>query len=162
MARLVVVGDGAWTVKLLRKQQKFEAENLVINWEPRQNLAIDTRNIASGRDVGNVIVQRKTAEGLKVRFTTLPSHSSSTPSSPRERSTNPARRIQKQNPKVEKGARYLFWRYISFYDGQYSLRQFTDPSLGDNFGFGALYYGRARGMRRCGEDRRQPDRPGQC
>ncbi len=65
MARLVVVGDGAWTVKLLRKQQKFEAGNPVINWEPGQNSAIDTRHIASGRDVGNVIVQRKTAEGLK-------------------------------------------------------------------------------------------------
>ena len=59
MARLVVVGDGAWTVKLLRKQQKFEAENLVINWEPRQNLAIDTRNIASGRDVGNTNSQKE-------------------------------------------------------------------------------------------------------
>ncbi len=65
MTRLVVVGQEAWTLDLLRRQRKIEKGDLVITWEPGQNSALDTRNIASGRDVGNVTVQRKTADGLK-------------------------------------------------------------------------------------------------
>ena len=65
MTRLVVVGEEAWTLDILRQHRKIEKGDLVITWEPGQNSALDTRNISKGRDVGNVIVQRKTAGGLK-------------------------------------------------------------------------------------------------
>ena len=64
MIRLVVVGDEAWTLDVLRKHRRIEKADLVIRWEPGQNSALDTRSIAKGRDVGNVIVQRKTKNGL--------------------------------------------------------------------------------------------------
>ena len=58
MTRLVVVGDEAWTLDVLRKHRRIEKADLVIRWEPGQNSALDTRSIAKGRDVGNVVVQR--------------------------------------------------------------------------------------------------------
>ena len=39
------------------------ADGLVIVWEPGQNSALDSRTIAEGRDVGNVLVQRKGRDG---------------------------------------------------------------------------------------------------
>jgi len=65
MTRIVVVGNEAWTLDLLMKQRRIEKEDLIITWEPGQNSALDTRNIQRGRDVGNVVVQRKTANGLE-------------------------------------------------------------------------------------------------
>lgn len=65
LARLVVVGDDAWTVELVRKQGRIESGQLVLVWEPGQNSVHDTRVIAESRDVGNVIVQRRTASGLE-------------------------------------------------------------------------------------------------
>ena len=58
MTRLVVVGDEAWTLDVLRKHRRIEKADLVIRWEPGQNSALDTRSIAKGRDVGNVVVRR--------------------------------------------------------------------------------------------------------
>jgi hypothetical protein len=60
MTRLVVVGQEAWTVELLRKHKKIEKGDLVISWTPGQNSALDKRSIEQSRDVGNVVVQRKT------------------------------------------------------------------------------------------------------
>lgn len=65
MARLVVVGKEAWTVDVLREKGKITKGDLVISYEPGQNSALDRRSIKDGRDVGNIIVQRKTASGLK-------------------------------------------------------------------------------------------------
>ena len=39
-------------------------DDLVITWEPGQNSIHDAQVIAFGRDVGNVVVQRPTANGL--------------------------------------------------------------------------------------------------
>ena len=64
MARVIVVGKQAWSMALLRKEKKIEAGPLVLSWVEGQNSALDSRNIARGRDVGNVIVQRKTDKGL--------------------------------------------------------------------------------------------------
>ncbi len=64
MARVVAVGKEAWSLELLRKNKKTEAGNLVLTWEPGQNSALDSQDISKGRDVGNVIVQRKTDKGL--------------------------------------------------------------------------------------------------
>jgi hypothetical protein len=64
MARVIAVGKQAWSMELLRKNKKIEAGPLVLSWVEGQNSALDSRDIARGRDVGNVIVQRKTDKGL--------------------------------------------------------------------------------------------------
>ncbi len=65
LARLVVVGDEAWTLALLREHGSVEAGDLRLTWEAGQNSIHDNRVIAEGRDVGNVVVQRQTEQGLE-------------------------------------------------------------------------------------------------
>ena len=65
MTRVVAVGAEAWSLPLLRERRRIEREDLVLTWEPGQNSALDTKIIAEGRDVGNVVVQRKTGAGLE-------------------------------------------------------------------------------------------------
>ena len=69
LARVVKVerADGTmegWSLELLRAQGRIEAGDLVLTWEPGQNSALDQPLIAEGADVGNVLVQRTTADGL--------------------------------------------------------------------------------------------------
>ncbi len=64
IARVVVVGNQAWTLDLLRQRKTIETEDLVLTWQAGQNSLHDTPTIAEGRDVGNVIVQRQTEDGL--------------------------------------------------------------------------------------------------
>ena len=55
----------AWSLDLLKEKRQVEIGNdTVINWEPGQNSALDSRDIPEGRDVGNVVAQRRGAEGL--------------------------------------------------------------------------------------------------
>lgn len=63
LARVVVVGDEAWSLDLLRRSQRIAHGDIVLRWEPGQASALDTRVIAAGRDVGNVTVTREIAEG---------------------------------------------------------------------------------------------------
>jgi hypothetical protein len=65
MARVVVVGTEAWALDLVREKQRIETDSHVIEWTAGQASALDTREIARGRDVGTVTVQRKTADGLQ-------------------------------------------------------------------------------------------------
>jgi hypothetical protein len=69
MARVVVVKiDGkpqAVSLELLRKKGAMELGYVKLSWQKGQNSALDTAKIAKGRDVGNVIVQRKTASGTE-------------------------------------------------------------------------------------------------
>ncbi len=58
MMRVVVVGDEAWTLPLLRERGTVRHGDVTIRWMPGQNSALDSGQIGSGRDVGNVIVQR--------------------------------------------------------------------------------------------------------
>ncbi|MEE8189658.1 MAG: hypothetical protein V3T80_10650, partial [Kiloniellales bacterium] len=64
MARVVAIGDQAWSLDLLRRKGRVETGDLVLTWEAGQNSALDSRDISEGRDVGNVIVQRREASGL--------------------------------------------------------------------------------------------------
>ena len=65
MARVVTVGNRAWGLSLVRRVGRIETDDgLIIIWESGQNSALDAEEIAGGRDVGNVLVQRRTAEGL--------------------------------------------------------------------------------------------------
>ena len=63
--RVVVVGDEAWTLEMLREAGRTETGGLVITWVAGQNSIHDSREISEGRDVGNVVVQRATGSGLQ-------------------------------------------------------------------------------------------------
>ena len=69
MARVVVLRreDGvlAYALELLAKKKRLETGGLVIEWRAGQASALDTREIAKGRDVGNITVQRMGASGLE-------------------------------------------------------------------------------------------------
>ncbi|MGH6932346.1 MAG: DUF3179 domain-containing protein [Dongiaceae bacterium] len=59
MAYVVVVGDEAWTLDLMRQRGRIESGDLILVWEAGQSSALDAATIAEGRDIGNVIVQRR-------------------------------------------------------------------------------------------------------
>jgi len=64
LSRVVAVGDHAWSLDHLRNVQRIETDDgLVVTWTPGQNSAMDTPNIEDGKDVGNVIVQRRESAG---------------------------------------------------------------------------------------------------
>ncbi|MDA1090606.1 MAG: DUF3179 domain-containing protein [Proteobacteria bacterium] len=59
MVRVVVVEGEAWSLPLLRDKGLITKGDLTLRWWAGQNSALDTRAIPKGRDVGNVVVQRK-------------------------------------------------------------------------------------------------------
>jgi Protein of unknown function (DUF3179) len=64
MERVVAVETAAgrheaWALSLLRRQGRIEHGDLVLKWEAGQASALDKSSVAAGRDVGNVIVQRR-------------------------------------------------------------------------------------------------------
>jgi len=63
LARVVRVGDEAWALDLVRDKGQIEVGDLRLVWEPGQASALDAGTIAEGRDVGNVVVQKKTDDG---------------------------------------------------------------------------------------------------
>jgi Protein of unknown function (DUF3179) len=63
LARVVRVGDEAWSLDLVRKKAPFEVGGLRFTWEAGQASALDASTIAEGADVGNVLVERRTADG---------------------------------------------------------------------------------------------------
>ncbi len=65
LSRVVSVGDRAWALGLLRERGRIEtADGLVLSWKPGQASALDAFEIAKARDVGTVVVQKRTADGL--------------------------------------------------------------------------------------------------
>lgn len=64
MARVVAVGDKAWSLRSLSRAGRIEDGDMVLSWSAGQNSALDARDISRGRDVGNVVVQRQTEAGL--------------------------------------------------------------------------------------------------
>jgi hypothetical protein len=66
LERVVVVEGEAWTFALLKRRRRIVRDDLVITWEPGQNSALDSAVIADGRDVGNVVVQRRGKDGTLV------------------------------------------------------------------------------------------------
>jgi len=63
LMRVVAVGDRAWSLDLVRARRTIISGDLVINWTAGQTSALDTPQIAGGRDVGTVIVQRRDPGG---------------------------------------------------------------------------------------------------
>jgi Protein of unknown function (DUF3179) len=56
MTRVVAVGNKAWSLGLLRQRRQIETADFVISWEGGQASALDTQEVAAGRDVGNILV----------------------------------------------------------------------------------------------------------
>lgn len=65
LARVVSVGDEAWTLELVKDRRRIEAGNLIVTWEAGQNSPLDSAAIENGQDIGNVVVQRRTSHGLE-------------------------------------------------------------------------------------------------
>jgi hypothetical protein len=63
MVRVVVVEGKAWAMPLLVNKGNISDGDLTLSWTAGQNSALDQRSIRKGRDVGNVVVQRKGADG---------------------------------------------------------------------------------------------------
>ena len=59
LAYVLAVGDKAWSLDYLRENGRTEDGELIITWEPGQNSALDAAKISEGRDIGNVVVQRR-------------------------------------------------------------------------------------------------------
>ena len=65
LARVIVVGDDAWPLEDLMKRRRIEAGDLVLTWEPGQASPLDAATIEAGREIGNVIVQRRRGAALE-------------------------------------------------------------------------------------------------
>jgi hypothetical protein len=65
LARVAAVAEEAWTLDLLMRRGRIEAGDLVLTWETGQTSPLDTAAIGEGRDIGNVVVQRRTEHGLE-------------------------------------------------------------------------------------------------
>lgn len=63
LSRVVVVEDKAWSVELVQSRKILDDGDIRIRWLPGQNSAVDHEEIIKGRDVGNIIVQRKNSAG---------------------------------------------------------------------------------------------------
>ena len=65
LARVVTIEKQAWSLDLVRARGRMRVlGDVIITWEPGQNSALGAAVIADARDVGNVVVQRETADGL--------------------------------------------------------------------------------------------------
>ncbi len=57
LARVVRVGDRAWPVERLRETPEVTEAGVTLTWAAGQASALDSRNIADGRDVGTIRVR---------------------------------------------------------------------------------------------------------
>jgi len=64
LAYVVVVGDEAWPLDLLRERRRIVSGDLELVWEPGLASALDAAVIAEGRDLGAVTVWRGGAEAV--------------------------------------------------------------------------------------------------
>lgn len=62
MERVVAVGKDAWPLSLLRRKKRITHNGLEISWEHGRVSALDDREVAEGREVGNVTVTRDREE----------------------------------------------------------------------------------------------------
>jgi len=65
LSRVVVVGEDAWPLDDLMKRRRIEAGELVLTWEPGQASPLDADSIGAGREIGNVVVQRRVGGTLE-------------------------------------------------------------------------------------------------
>ncbi len=58
MAYVVAVGKEAWPLDLLRSKKTVTTDRYRLSWTPGQNSALDSGEIAKGRDIGNLVVEQ--------------------------------------------------------------------------------------------------------
>lgn len=63
MTYVVAVGKQVWPLELIPEKKTVTSGDLRLSWSAGQNSALDSRVIKSGRDLGNVVVQKKNASG---------------------------------------------------------------------------------------------------
>jgi hypothetical protein len=64
LSRVVSVGADAWPLDVLRQKGRLVHNDLVLTWQAGQASPLDSDETAKGRDIGNVVVQRQTPNGL--------------------------------------------------------------------------------------------------
>ncbi|MEX0307533.1 MAG: DUF3179 domain-containing protein [Ruegeria sp.] len=57
LERVVRVGDRAWPLTRLRRQNVVREQGVIIQWVPGQASALDTGRISNGRDIGSIRVR---------------------------------------------------------------------------------------------------------
>jgi len=57
LARVIAVGNRAWTLERLRRAGEIKEAGVTISWRAGQASALDTGNIGKGRDVGTIRVR---------------------------------------------------------------------------------------------------------
>jgi hypothetical protein len=57
LARVVRVGEKAWTVERVRNEGEVTEAGVTISWASGQASALDSRNINKGKDVGTIRVR---------------------------------------------------------------------------------------------------------
>jgi hypothetical protein len=65
LAYVVKVGDQAWSLEKLQKAGTIVSGDLTLSWTKGQNSALDMQEIGEGRDIGSVVVRRKTFQGSR-------------------------------------------------------------------------------------------------
>ena len=65
LAYVVKVGKQAWPLEKLKNAGTIVTGDLTLSWTKGQNSALDQQEISEGRDIGNVVVRRKTFQGMK-------------------------------------------------------------------------------------------------
>lgn len=65
LAYVVKVGNQAWPLEKLQKAGEIVSGDLTLTWSKGLNSALDMQEIAEGRDIGNVVVKRKTFQGTR-------------------------------------------------------------------------------------------------
>jgi hypothetical protein len=63
LAYVVRVGDDAWPLDVLRARKEIAFGELRLRWVPGQNSVLDAPDIVEGRDIGSVIVERRSGAG---------------------------------------------------------------------------------------------------
>ena len=65
LAYVVKVGKQAWPLEKLKNAGTILTGDLTLSWTKGQNSVLDQQEISEGRDIGNVVVRRKTFQGMK-------------------------------------------------------------------------------------------------
>jgi hypothetical protein len=69
MARVIAIREGgtasAVTLELLRQEREIAIGDVVLSWKAGQASALDKMRVGGGREVGNVMAQRKDGQGRK-------------------------------------------------------------------------------------------------
>ena len=63
MAYVVAVGKQAWPLDLLKAKKTVTTGRYRLTWAPGQNSALDSGEIAKGRDIGNLVVEKNAGGG---------------------------------------------------------------------------------------------------